>query len=123
MGRTAVVIAALLVAVSPAFAFYSRYFIQEIPFVLYTWGALIAGWRYVHRPHWGWAVLAGFCVGLSHASKETAVLTWACGLLAAGLTVLLAHGLEHQHREPHARIRMRHLVLGVGVGLFTALQY
>lgn len=123
LGRTATVSAAVILAVSPAFAFYSRYFIQEIPFVLFTWGAIGACWRYVHRRHRAWAVLAGVCVGLSHATKETAVLTWACAFAAAGLTVIVAHLLEHQHREPHTQIRLRDGLLAAAIALGVALLF
>jgi len=64
---------ALGLAVSPAFVYYGRYFIHEMLLVLLTAVALGAGWRYVVRPGWGWAVLFGVAVGGMYATKETFV--------------------------------------------------
>ena len=47
LGRTAVVAAALLTAISPAMVFYSRYYIQETLLVFFTLAALGCGWRYL----------------------------------------------------------------------------
>jgi uncharacterized protein (TIGR03663 family) len=49
LGRPAVLAAAALFAVSPAFVFYSRYYIQEIPLVCCSLGALGCAWRYAVR--------------------------------------------------------------------------
>ena len=41
LGAAGAAFAALLVGLSPAFVFYSRYYIHEIPLVLFTFGALL----------------------------------------------------------------------------------
>ena len=86
LGRPAAGGAALLLAVSPAWVFYSRYFIPEIFLVAATLLVLAAGWRYRCRPGWGWAVAAGVGAGGMLASKETAVLSFAAAGLALALT-------------------------------------
>lgn len=73
-------------AVSPAMVFYSRYYIQETFLVLFTAGLLISVLRYLNRPHWGYAVCAGLCAGLMHATKETCVIAYAALVLAVVLT-------------------------------------
>ena len=75
LGRGGSIWAAVLLAVSPAMVFYSRYFIHEMLLVFFTLLTIATGWRYSqsHKP--GWAVLAGAGVGLMFATKETFVLS------------------------------------------------
>ncbi len=88
LGRWEAVCAGILTAVSPAMVFYSRYYIQEMLLVFFTFGAIVAGWRYSQAKHWGWALAAGACLGLMHATKETAVLAYAAMGGALVLTFL-----------------------------------
>lgn len=88
LGRRAGVVAALLMAVSPAFVFYSRYFIQEVPLVFFTLAAIACGWRYRQSGRIGWLVGAAAAAGLMIATKETALLTFAAaGMAALGLRI------------------------------------
>ncbi len=80
--------ASLLIACSPAMVFYSRYFIQEMLLVFFTFGVLVAIGRYIHRRHWGWVFLAGVCAGMMQASKETSVLAFAA--IGAGIVLTWA---------------------------------
>ena len=88
LGRGAAVLAGLLTAISPAFVFYSRYYIQEMLLVFFTLAALAAGWRYARSKTIAWAVLCGAAVGMMHATKETWVLSAAAA--GAGGAMLLA---------------------------------
>ncbi len=101
IGARAAVYAALFTAVSPAFVFYSRYYIQEQLLVLFTLAAIVAGWRYARTRAWGWAVAAGVCLGLTHATKETAVLAW--GAMAGAM--VLAMAWSHRRGETPLRLR------------------
>jgi len=85
LGRKSTLVGAIFIAISPAFVFYSRYFIQEIPFVFFTLGMIAAGWRYAQTQSRLWLMLTGLSAGLMVASKETAVLS----LLAMGAAILL----------------------------------
>ena len=89
LGTAGAAVAALLVAISPAMVFYSRYYIHETPLVLFSFGALLAACRYLRRPGAAPALLAGACVGLMHATKETAPLALGSMLLALALTLLV----------------------------------
>jgi len=82
LGRPAALCAAVLTAVSPAMVFYSRYYIQEMLLVCFTFGALAALWRFTWKerllaplPLWprqgAWLVVLGLCIGMMHATKET----------------------------------------------------
>src|SRR5262249_21969488 len=87
LGRPATLVSALLLALSPAFVFYSRYYIQETLLAFFTLGLLSCGWRYAQKPALGWAVGVGICAGLMIASKETALLTFiAVAISLASLT-------------------------------------
>lgn len=83
LGRPALNMAAALLAVSPAFVFYNRYYIHEPLLLVFNFGLLAAGWRYAMRPHIGWAIVAGLCAGLSFATKETCVILWTAMTLGA----------------------------------------
>ena len=80
IGSRSVLCAGLFAAVSPAFVFYSQYFIHEMLLVFFTALALASGWRYWRSRHAGWAVLCGVSIGLMHATKETFVFSIAAGV-------------------------------------------
>ena len=87
LGRMAAVFAALFTAVSPAMSFYSRYFIHEMLLVVFTAGVILSVYRYLKKPSVSWALLAGTCFGLMHATKETFVI--ALGAMGGALLVML----------------------------------
>ena len=88
IGRPAAIGAGVLTALSPAMVFYSRFYIQEMLLVFFTFGVIAAGWRYVRTRSLGWALLAGAFVGLMHATKETCVIAYAAMLIALTVTTL-----------------------------------
>jgi len=88
LGRPAAVCAAVLMAVSPAMVFYSRYYIHETLLVFFTLAAIGFGWRWVQTGRLAWCLGAGACVGLVQAAKETAVIAYAAAAGAAGLVWL-----------------------------------
>ncbi|MBU0641500.1 MAG: TIGR03663 family protein [Planctomycetes bacterium] len=87
LGRGAVLWAGVLTALSPAMVYYSRYYIQEMLLVFFTFVVLAAGWRYVRSRRVGWALWGGAAVGLMHATKETCIIQWGALLMALGLTM------------------------------------
>jgi uncharacterized protein (TIGR03663 family) len=82
LGSGAVLLAALLTAVSPAMVFFSRYYIQEMLLVCFSFAALMCGWRFINEGKRVWAVLAGLFIGLMHASKETFIIPLAAAVIA-----------------------------------------
>ena len=86
--RTSLIIAAVLTAISPAFVFYSRYYIQEMLLVCFTFGVIAFAYRYTKNKNVCWALLTGIFLGLMHATKETCIIAFA-SMLAAFLLMLL----------------------------------
>ena len=101
LGWLGAALAALLTAVSPAMVFYSRYYIHEVPLVLFTFGALLGACWYLQRAGAFPALVTGVCVGLMHATKETAPLALGSMALALALTLLY----ERRHGLPPHPIR------------------
>ncbi len=89
LGKYTVAAIAVLTAISPAFVFYSRYYIQEMLLVFFTFGVIGCGWRYVQTKKLLWAVLTGLCAGLMHATKETCIIAFGSMLLAIVFTMLV----------------------------------
>jgi uncharacterized protein (TIGR03663 family) len=88
LGAGPAILAGLLVAISPAMVFYSRYYIQETLLVFFTAAALGCGWRYYRRGRLGWGIATGASLGMMHATKETWVLAAAAALAAVLLLVV-----------------------------------
>jgi uncharacterized protein (TIGR03663 family) len=116
VGRPAVAAGALLLAISPAFTYYSRFYIQEMLFVSFALGYLVALGRYVQDRRAAWAAGAGVFAGLAYATKETSVII----LITA---VAAAIGAAAWSRRPGERIggwRAAHGILGAGGALLVA---
>ncbi len=117
------VFAGFLTAVSPAMVYYSRFYIQEMLLVFFTFGAIISGWLYLSRPSAGRAALAGVCLGLMFATKETSVLAYFSGTV--GLAAVAATDWPAARLSISTLVR-RHLawlilaVLGTVTILFTS---
>lgn len=120
LGAPAAVAAALLCAVSPAMVFYSRYYIHELPLVLFSFGALLAACAYLRRPSALAALAAGACVGLMYATKETALLALGAMAPSFAIAVLAGRGDQGVAAALRARVRRRDAWLALGAGLLVA---
>ncbi|NQU25512.1 MAG: TIGR03663 family protein [Candidatus Nealsonbacteria bacterium] len=104
LGTAAVLWAALLSALSPAMVFYSRYFIQEMLLVCFTFGAIVAAIKLsgaLSAPQSSgrpakrflapflWSIVLGCCIGMMHATKETCVIALGAMAAAAASTALI----------------------------------
>jgi len=90
LGTTAVFFAAILIAISPAMVFYSRYYIQEMLLVCFTFGAIACGYRYTRSKNIIWILLTGLFLGLMHATKETCIIAYGSMAVSLLLTLLVA---------------------------------
>jgi uncharacterized protein (TIGR03663 family) len=106
LGSRALAAAALLTVISPAMVYYSRFYIQEMLLVFFTFGAIASGWRYSREPAIKWAVTCGVFLGLMFATKETSVLAFAA--MATGLVVVLA--TDRSAWGPAWRLARRHFL-------------
>ena len=86
LGRGPALLAGLLTTISPMMVFYSRYYVQETLLVFFTFATIACAWRGVRRPGLRWAIAAGACLGLMHATKETWVLAGAAMIIAIIMT-------------------------------------
>jgi predicted membrane-bound mannosyltransferase len=118
IGRGGVIWAALFCAVSPAFVFYSRYYIHEMPLVFFAFAAIACGWRYRRSNRLAWAAASGAFVGLTYATKETWVLALAAAAGAAVTAAVIWHVLL---KGPGHRVHLRSRALGVGAVSFAVV--
>lgn len=91
IGCIAVLAAALFTAISPAMAYYSRFYIQEMLLVFFTCLAIASGWHAWRSGSSRWAVACGLSAGLMFATKETAIIAFAAMLGALLLCGLASH--------------------------------
>lgn len=75
VGTVAALAAALLVAVSPACVFYSRYFIHETPFVFFTLALVVYALRFRETGAPSDLLTAAGSAALMFATKETAFIS------------------------------------------------
>jgi len=94
LGWVATVTAAILLAISPAMVFFSRYFIQEMLLVFFAALAWWGVWRFYQSGGRRWVVLLGLAMGLMYATKETSVIF--AGSMAAAYGWLV---LRRRHRD------------------------
>ena len=114
IGRAAMLCAAALTAVSPAMVFYSRYYIQEMLLVCFTFFAIAALWRCARREsavRIAWLAGAGVFVGLMHATKETCIIAF-FSMVVAGIGVAL---LSLRAGNGWTRRKMTSLAISGGV--------
>ncbi len=105
LGRGASLVAAVLTAVSPAMVYYSRYYVQEMLLVAFTFLTIVAGWRWFVSGRTRWAIVTGIALALIHATKETSVFAYAAML--AGLAVLYVLKRRTNENGPEYRLVAR----------------
>ncbi len=120
IGRNAAVIAAALTAVSPAFVFYSRYYVHEMLLVCFTFGSIACGYRYAGSRKMVWAVLAGAFLGLMHATKETFIIAVGSMLLALFLTLLLQRRNAGPLGDSLKKIKCAHLLAALAAAAIVS---
>jgi uncharacterized protein (TIGR03663 family) len=119
LGKKAMFWAGLLFAVSPAFVFYSRYYIQEMLLAFFTLAFFGCLWRYRCSDKTPWLVGAGASAGLMIASKETALLSF----VAAGIAWLVTSRFRRSNSDSDAPSAYRLcwrawlVIIGVAVGV------
>jgi uncharacterized protein (TIGR03663 family) len=85
--------------------------------VCFTFGIIASGYRYWKTQKLLWALLAGLFLGLTHATKETCIISFASMLLALAIIVIK----QKNNPSPLIKINKAALCIHVPVCLFTAL--
>jgi predicted membrane-bound mannosyltransferase len=119
LGAAAAVYAAVLTAISAAMVFYSRYYIQEILLVCFTFGAIASGYRYTRSKNIAWALLTGAFLGLTHATKETCIIVFGSMFLAVLLTLLTGRPKGSLSNAAKA-VKPSHLIAGIAAGVIVS---
>jgi uncharacterized protein (TIGR03663 family) len=119
LGASGVVFAAILTAISPAMVFYSRYYIQEMLLVCFTFAFIVFCYRYIKSKKIIWIILAGMSLGLMHATKETAILALGSMLLA----LLLMHLWGKPPAKLGAKNSIWHLIVGFAVAAIISILF
>lgn len=81
LGRWPALAAALFTAVAPPAVYYSRYFVQETLLLAFVLAAFLAARSWWRTGQTRWALATGACLGLAQATKASAPLFLAAGLL------------------------------------------
>jgi len=76
INKTTLFLTAVLITISPIMVFYSRYYIQEILLVFFTYGFIFTMIRLWYSKRIIWALLTGICLGMMHATKETWIISF-----------------------------------------------
>jgi uncharacterized protein (TIGR03663 family) len=115
LGCPAAVVAAVLTAISPAFIFYSRYYIQEMLLVCFTFGVIACGYRYIRSRDRKliWALLTGMFLGLCHATKETFII--ALGAMVPALVLTRVRFAGSSITGIKEVVRPWHIAAGAGI--------
>ena len=120
VGKPAVVCAGVLLAISPAMVFYSRYYIHEMLLLFFTLAALGTTWRYLRSGRLRWCLTAGACVGLMQATKETSVVAYSAALVALLLTAIWRRLLREDACDRQVPRPLWHWVAGLGAAVLVA---
>jgi uncharacterized protein (TIGR03663 family) len=121
IGNAEATAAALLMAVSPAMYFYSRYYIQETLLACYTLALLVFAWRYTVSKKLGWAVLAGISLGLMHATKETFIVALAAMVAALAGCAALEYFKTKSQPAWKSLVRPKHLAFAIAAACLVSL--
>lgn len=117
LGATAVITAGVLTAVSPGLVYYSRFYIQEMLLVFFTFLTLACAWRYVRTHKLVWAILTGVAIGLMHATKETCVIAYVVMAGTLGSLLLAQRG----NNAWRSGITRRHAIAGISAAIITSV--
>ena len=118
----AAIYAAVLTAISPVMVFYSRYYIQEMLLVCFTFGAITCAYRYTQNKKFPWAILTGVFLALMHATKETCIIAFGSMFLALLLTLLMWRPKASLASAAKA-IKRSHIIAGLAAAVIVSALF
>jgi len=122
LGPWAAVYAGILTAISPAMVFYSRYYIQEMLLVCFTFAVLVFGYQYARSRHITCAILTGIFAGLCHATKETCIIAFGSMVLAL-LAALIMQRQKGAFADSIRQLKIRHLLAGLAAAVIISVLF
>jgi uncharacterized protein (TIGR03663 family) len=120
LGPMAVVLAALMAAVSPPLVYFSRDYIHETLFVFFSWATIGCLWRYLRTGRFWWCLLAGVALGLIQATKETSIFVYSAMIVAAVFSTGWAW-LMRERNDDRPMLKNWHLFLGLAAAAATVV--
>ncbi|HUT09584.1 MAG TPA: flippase activity-associated protein Agl23 [Thermoguttaceae bacterium] len=121
LGKPAVVCAGVLLAISPAMVFYGRYYIHETLLVFFTLAAMGTAWRYLRSGRLRWCLIAGMCVGLMQATKETSLVAYFAAVIGLVATIFWSLLLREKDTGHRVSRPWWHLAAGLGMAVLVAV--
>jgi len=110
-----IILAIGFMAVSPSLVFYSRYFIHESFFVLFSFGLIASGVQFLYTKKIGWLILAGITLGCLMSTKETwPIIIFSMG--CAGTILYFNNGFKPS-------VSPKQFLIFIGVSIGTAFLF
>ncbi|MDY0231891.1 MAG: TIGR03663 family protein [Candidatus Saccharicenans sp.] len=109
--------AAAFLAVAPQLIYFSRFYIQETLFVLFSLALVIFLWRFVNKPDYREALGLGLFAGLLYATKETSLIVLAASVFSLVLVWLLSAQKNKRHLNLTSETANKELRTGIKRGL------
>ncbi len=113
------VLIAFILAASPAFVFYSRYYIQEALLVTFTYSAIVTFYKYFLSKKKTWVFLSGFFTALIFATKETSIIAFS----TATFTLILMYIFYRTIRSKLIIRKLDILIFSLTVIIISTLFY
>ncbi|MDD4226788.1 MAG: TIGR03663 family protein [Mariniphaga sp.] len=101
----------LLLAISPALTYFSRYYIHEMLLIFFNAGFLVSLYRYYRSWKPGWIITAGIFAGLMVSTKETWIILAGVEGLALAIVYVIALRSPERKKNFPCQLRYSHLVL------------
>ena len=77
-----ILLTALLFSASPVLQFYSRYYIQEVLLVTFSYVSIFTFYKFFKTKKIIWSVISGLLVGLTFSTKETSIIIFFSAIVA-----------------------------------------
>lgn len=96
IGMPAVIIAAVMLLISPTLFYYGRFYRNELYMAVWTLGIVICVWRYLDDLKMGWLYAMAALMAFSFASKEVTFITVAILLVFVNLLLAIEFGKRRE---------------------------
>ncbi len=121
IGWFSVINIGILTAVSPLMVYFSRFYIQEMLFVFFTFGSIIFIYHYLQTKKTKWIIFAGAMLGMIHATKETCIITY----FSMVMSLIVLYGINYLRNEKFdfKLLNKRDILYGVLTAMFVSIIF